>query len=212
MKIKWLGHASFLVKTKGLNIYIDPYAGEYTEKADLILASHEHGDHCALGKIDEARKADTVIVTSRANATKLTGRGEVLSLEPGESREVRGIKLIGAEAHNTQKFRSPGVPFHPEGIQVAFIIESEGKRIYHAGDTDPLPSMNELGPLDVAMLPIDGHFTMTPAEAIEAATRIKPKLVIPMHWRDQNVEEFKKNLEASGVKVRIPKETEEIEL
>jgi len=213
MKIKWLGHASFLIRTGGTNVYIDPYAGEYTEKADLILVTHDHGDHCALGKISQIVKPNTMIATSLQAAEKVKGVGvEVILMEPGDSKELKGIKLLGVEAYNTHRFRSPGVPFHPKGTQVAFILEAEGKRLYHAGDTDLLPSMKQLSNIDIAMIPMGGQFTMDAAEGAEAALAIKPRIVLPMHRREENIEEFKKQVEAAGIQVKILKEGEELDL
>ncbi|MFB0543599.1 MAG: MBL fold metallo-hydrolase [Candidatus Bathyarchaeia archaeon] len=214
MKIKWLGHASFLINSDGRKIYIDPYAGEYTEKADLILVTHDHGDHSDLGKISQIVKPDTLIVTSLKAAEKVRSVGvEVIPLEPGEAKDLKGFKLLGVEAYNTHRFRSPGTPFHPKGTQVAFIIEAEGKRLYHAGDTDFLPSMEELGPVDVACIPIGGQYTMDLEESVEAVIAIKPRMVMPMHRRDADVGEFKRLVEEkSDTKVVVLGEGEELEL
>jgi len=213
MKIKWLGQSSFLIKSKGKNLYIDPYAGEYTEKADLILVTHDHGDHCDLGKISQIVQPNTIIVTSLKTAEKVRGVGvEVVPLEPGETKSYKDFKLRGVEAYNTHRFRSPGTPFHPKGTQVAFIIEAEGKRLYHAGDTDLLPAMKELGSIDVAMIPVGGTATMDVPEAAEAVLSIKPKMVLPMHRRDTKVEELKKLVEKSDAKLVVLSEGEELEL
>ncbi|MCD6263670.1 MBL fold metallo-hydrolase [Candidatus Bathyarchaeota archaeon] len=214
MKIKWLGHASFLITSGGKKVYIDPYAGEYTEKADLILVTHGHRDHCDLHKISQVVKPDTFIVTCLRAAGKVRGVGvEVLPLEPGEEKEVKGFRLLGVEAYNTHRFMFPKIPFHSKGSQVAFIIEAEGKRLYHAGDTDLLPSMKELGPIDVAMIPIGGRYTMDVKEAAEAVKVIRPKVVLPMHRRNADVEEFKKLAEeGSDAKVVVLKEGEELEV
>jgi len=213
MKIKWLGHASFLVKSDGRSLYIDPYAGEYTEKADLILVSHDHGDHCALGKISEIVKPETVILTSLNAAEKVRGVGvEVMPLEPGKMKEHKGFKVQGVEAYNTHRFRSPGTPFHPRGTQVGFVVGVEGKRLYHAGDTDLLESMKELGSVDVAMIPVGGTYTMDLPEAAEAVLSIRPKMVLPMHRREVKAEDLKKLVEKSDAKLVVLKEGEELEL
>ena len=213
MKIKWLGHASFLIKSKERTLYIDPYAGEYTEKADLILVSHDHGDHCDLGKISKIVKPNTIILTSLNTAEKVRGVGvEIVPLEPGKVREYKGFKVQGVEAYNIHRFRSPGTPFHPKGTQVGFVVEAEGKRLYHAGDTDLLTSMEELGSIDVAMIPVGGTYTMDLPEAAEAVLSIKPKMVLPMHRREVKVEELKKLVEKSDAKLVVLKEGEELEL
>ncbi len=210
MIIKWLGHASFLVKASGKNFYVDPYAGEYLEKADVILITHSHRDHCDSKKIEAMRRADTLIITSRDCAPNLTGNVVVLS--PGDKKEIHGVGIEAIEAYNYKRFRSPGVPFHPKGTQIGFIISAEGKRVYHAGDTDFLPSMKELKDIDVAFLPIMGRATMDLEEAIEAAVAINPKIAIPMHRRGASAEEFKRKVEAkSDVEVLPIAEGDEVD-
>jgi L-ascorbate metabolism protein UlaG (beta-lactamase superfamily) len=212
MKLKWLGHASFLLKTHGKNIYIDPYVGDYDEKADAVLISHGHADHCDLEKLAMVRTPETVIYTSEACAGSIPP-GNVLIMSPGEKKEINGITLHAVEAYNFKRFRSPGVPYHPQGTQVAFIVESEGKRVYHAGDADYIPAMNELGDITLALLPIMGRAVMDVDEAVEAALGIKPDSVMPMHWRDSDPEEFKAKVEArSDLKVLMMQEGETLSL
>lgn len=210
MIIKWLGHASFLVKASGKNFYLDPYAGEYSEEADAILITHSHRDHCDPEKIEAVRRADTLIVTSRDCARGLTGK--VVALSPGDKREVHGVWVEAVEAYNYKRFRSPGEPFHPQGTQIGFILSAEGKRVYHAGDTDFLPSMKEIRDIDLALLPIMGRATMDLEEAVEATVAIHPKIVIPMHRRGASAEEFKEKVEArSDVKVLAIAEGDEVD-
>ena len=131
MIIKWLDHASLLVETKGKKIYIDPYAGEYTEEADVILISHAHRDHCDHEKIQAIRRPDTLIITSEECAKGLSGN--VATMSPGDVKEVYGVTIEAVEAYNFKRFRSPGVPYHPKGTQIGFVIEAEGKRVYTLG-------------------------------------------------------------------------------
>jgi L-ascorbate metabolism protein UlaG (beta-lactamase superfamily) len=212
MMLKWLGHASFLLETGGKKIYIDPYAGEYDEKADAVLISHSHGDHCDLEKLAMVRTPETVIYTSEACAEGIPP-GNVVTMSPGEEASFHGIVIHAVEAYNFKRFRSPGVPYHPVGIQVAFIVESEGKRVYHVGDSDYLPSMNELGNITLALIPIMGRATMDVDEAVEAAIGIAPEMAVPVHWRDSDPEEFKAKVEArSTLKVILMKDGETLTL
>ena len=116
--------------------------------------------------------------------------------------------------YNVRRFRDSGLPFHPREIQTAFVIEAKGKRIYFAGDTDFIKEMKDLKDIDYALLPIDGKYTRDPNEARDAVGAIKPKKVIPMHWRDQKPEDFKKNVEKKHpkIKVLIPKPGSDMEL
>lgn len=212
MLIKWLGHASFLVKTHGKNIYIDPYVGDYSEKADVVLISHEHGDHCDLEKLSMVREPDTLIITSEKCANVIPP-GNVVTMKPGEKKDINGIHIHAVEAYNFKRFRSPGVPYHPKGTQVGFIVESEGKRVYHAGDSDYLPSMKNLGEVTLALLPIMGRATMDLDEAVEATIGIQPDIVMPMHHRDSDPMEFKEKVESTtDIKVIVMKEGEELTL
>jgi len=210
--IKWLAHASFQIKTDGKIIYVDlEKNGEAAEKADLILVTHSHSDHCDSDKIKNVRKKGTVIIAPE-DCVSIIG-GSVKTLKPGEETSVGNIKVKAVEAYNYRRFRSPGNPFHPMGFGVGYLITAEGKTIYHAGDTDFIPEMRQLGHLDVALLPSGGTYTMDNAEAAEAAIAINPKIVIPMHRWDTNPEEFKKKVEAnSNIKVMVLQEGEEFQL
>jgi L-ascorbate metabolism protein UlaG (beta-lactamase superfamily) len=215
IKLKLLGHASFKMNVDNKTIYIDPFGGDkslYEEKASIILSTHEHRDHSDPDKIAIARDENTKIFTSKKNSGNI--KGNVTAIEPGEKKEVEGITIHGVHAYNVKRFRSPNTPFHPKGIQTAFIIEAEGKRIYFAGDTDFIEEMKELENIDVAMVPMDGKYTMSPEEALEAVGAIKPKMVIPMHWRDKDPDKFKAAVEAKypDIKVTVIRPNEEFEL
>ncbi|UCH02873.1 MAG: MBL fold metallo-hydrolase [Candidatus Bathyarchaeota archaeon] len=196
--VKWLGHASFMVKAKEKTIYIDPYEGSYTEKADLILVTHSHHDHCDTTKINMIRKEDTTIYAP-SDCVSMIGE-KVKSLKPGDQAVVGSITVEAVQAYNYQRFRSPGVPYHPKGLGVGYLITVEGKALYHAGDTDFIPEMKRLRTknLDLALLPSGGTYTMDTPEAVEAALAIKPKMVIPMHCWDTNPKEFQKAVETTS--------------
>jgi L-ascorbate metabolism protein UlaG (beta-lactamase superfamily) len=210
--VKWLAHASFQIKAEGKIIYVDlEKYGEADEKADLILVTHSHTDHCDPDKIKNVQKEDTVIIAPE-DCASIIGRS-VKTLRPGEETSVDNIRVKAVEAYNYKRFRSPGNPYHPKGFGVGYLIKVEGKTIYHAGDTDFIPEMRKVGPVDVALLPSGGTYTMDNAEAAEAAIAINPKIVIPMHRWDTNPEEFKKKVEAnSNVKVLMLKEGEEYQV
>jgi len=210
--VKWLAHASFQIKAEGKIIYVDlEKYGEATEKADLILVTHSHTDHCDPDKIKNVQKEDTVIIAPE-DCASIIGRS-VKTLRPGEETSVGNIRVKAVEAYNYKRFRSPGNPYHPKGFGVGYLIKVEGKTIYHAGDTDFIPEMRKVGPVDVVLLPSGGTYTMDNAEAAEAAIAINPKIVIPMHRWDTNPEEFKKKVEAnSNIKVMVLQEGEEFQL
>ena len=179
-QIYWLGHDAFRIDGP-LIVYLDPYRlGEGNPKADVILITHDHSDHCSPGDVAKIQGDDTTIVTVAAAAAKL--QGDVRVVKPGDRVTVKGVEVEAVPAYNVNKFRSPGVPFHPkESGYVGFVIALDGQRIYHAGDTDHIPEMADLGEMDIALLPVSGTYVMTADEAVEAAETINPKAAIPMH-------------------------------
>jgi L-ascorbate metabolism protein UlaG (beta-lactamase superfamily) len=194
--IKWLGHASFQIKALDMVIYIDLQKDAKTEEpADLILVTHSHYDHCDPDKIAEVRQEKTIVIAPADCAEKIGG--EVKSLLAGEEADFEGIHVKAVEAYNVKRFRSPGKPFHPKGFGVGYLVTAEGKTIYHAGDTGFIPEMQQLGKVDVALLPTGGTYTMDDVDGAEAALTIKPRIVIPMHTWDTNPEVFRRRLEAA---------------
>ena len=178
--IHWLSHASFRIDADDLTIYIDPWQlADGSPPADIILITHDHGDHCSPEDVAKIQKEETVIVTIAASASKLTGQINVV--RPGDKLSIKGIDIEAVPAYNLTKFRSPGNPFHPkEAGHVGFIVEINGIRIYHTGDADIIPEMESVE-TDVVLIPVSGTYVMTAEEAVEAVKLIQPKLAIPMH-------------------------------
>ncbi|HUS77780.1 MAG TPA: MBL fold metallo-hydrolase [Patescibacteria group bacterium] len=204
MKLKFLGHASWKLKAGGKTFYIDPYQGEYDEEADVILSSHSHTDHCDPSKINMVKGEKTVIVAPPDCEMKLNS--PVKSLRPGEHATFGDVVVEAVEAHNVKRFRSPGVPFHPKGLGVGYLIKAEGKTIYHVGDSDFIEEMKGLKDIDVMLIPSGGTYTMDNEDAAEAAVAVHPKVAIPMHIWDTDPGEFKKKVESvSDVSVVILK-------
>jgi L-ascorbate metabolism protein UlaG (beta-lactamase superfamily) len=211
ISVEWLGHAGFEVRTDGKIIYMDPYEGEYKDEADLVLVSHSHHDHCDVERIKQIQKDGTLIIAPKDCISKLGGN--VKPLRPGEKISIGDVTVEAVEAYNYRRFRSPGVPFHPKGFGVGYLMTAAGKTIYHAGDTDFIPEMKNLKNIYLALLPSGGTYTMDNPEAAEAALTIKPKYVIPMHRWKTTPSEFKKEVEAkSEIKVALLKPGEKLEL
>lgn len=172
--LNWLGHASFKIAGEKI-IYIDPYQlkGE-NEKADIILITHSHFDHCSPPDIKKVQKSNTVIVATPDCKSDLSGN--IKTVKPGDKITVKGINVETVPAYNINK------RFHPKSNNwVGYIVTVNSKRIYHAGDTDKIPVVGDIK-ADIVLLPIGGTYTMTAEEAADAANLIKPQLAIPMHF------------------------------
>ena len=210
--IKWLGHSGFLIKNSSV-IYIDPYnIKDGLEKADIILITHNHYDHCSVADIQKIIKEGTKIVLTPDSQSKITRFETPIQMEriePGQELSFGEIKISTIPAYNVDK------AFHPKDEQgVGYIVKSNGTIIYHAGDTDFIPEMQKLtgyqqpGKEFVALLPIGGRFTMTFEEAAEAAKLIKPSLAIPMHYgsvvgTEDDAKEFVKLCREAGINAEI---------
>jgi len=177
--IHWLGHDSFRIEGEGVIIYIDPWQLRNPPKADLIMITHDHGDHCSPEDVAKLRKDDTAIVTVEAAAKLLSG--DIRIVKPGDELNVKGVSLRAVPAYNINKYRSPGIHFHPrEAGYVGYLITIEGKRIYHAGDSDFIPEMKSIE-ADIVLLPVSGIYVITADEALDAASALSPMMAIPMH-------------------------------
>ncbi|MCK4809017.1 MAG: MBL fold metallo-hydrolase, partial [Candidatus Aenigmarchaeota archaeon] len=143
-----LGHASVMVVSGGKTIYIDPYKiPENSPKADIILVTHEHYDHCDPDVIRQLSDNDTKIVAAKGCASKIDGG--VTETAAGDSMTVDDVSIKAIQAYNIEK------PYHPKGLGVGYIIKVSDVKIYHAGDTDQIPEMKSLKDenIDIAFLP-----------------------------------------------------------
>ena len=198
VKLTWLGHDGFRIED-GQVIYIDPYEIKGGAKADLILISHEHDDHCSIDDVKKIVTPNSVILAhsqSKNQLSKLPAK-EIKIVKPGDRITLGSVIIEAVPAYNTNKFREPGKVFHlKEDGKLGFIVTVKGVRIYHAADTDHITEMKGIAP-DIALLPVSGTYVMTAKEAAEAAASIKPKIAIPMHYGSivgsmKDAEEFKK--------------------
>ena len=179
--IEWLGHAGFRIKTRAGLVYVDPYRIESGPPADLILITHDHFDHFSRDDIVRLATKGTTAIGPATVTEQLKGR--TLSMTPGEVVEVAELEIRALPAYNTNKLDSSGKPFHArEAGWLGFLLRDGPRRIYHSGDTDVIPEMDEAAGVDVALLPVSGTYVMSPLEAAEAARRIDPRIAVPMHW------------------------------
>ncbi len=179
-RLRWLGHDSFLLEGPSA-IYFDPWhLTEGLPEADIVLISHEHGDHCSPEDVAKVQGPDTVVLASRGAAPQLKGTVRVVC--PGDEVTIGEVTVRAVPAYNVDKFRAPGRPFHPkEALHNGYVVEVEGEHLYFAGDTDYIPEMRGIQ-CDVALVPVSGTYVMTAEEAAEAVTAIDPRVAVPMHY------------------------------
>ena len=188
VSLELLGHDSAKI-CGSKTVCIDPFRIAAGFKADIIVVTHEHYDHLSIEDITKISSEKTKIVCTESCAEKIGKNASGIS--PGESVEISGVKISAVEAYNTNK------KFHPKGLGIGVVVEMDGIRVYHAGDTDFIPEMSKLGNIDVAFLPVSGTYVMTAEEAAKAAETIRPKIAVPMHYAEiigsmADAEKFKK--------------------
>jgi L-ascorbate metabolism protein UlaG (beta-lactamase superfamily) len=186
VNVDYLGHSGFLLTSGNKKIAIDPYnISEKTPKADLILITHSHYDHCSIKDINKIKNPNATIVIPADAQSKITKMENVNMqiIEPGDELQFGNIKVEAIPAYNTDK------EFHQKRDGwMGFIIKFKDVIIYHAGDSDRIPEMSKLtgygkqGNEFVALLPVSGKYVMTAEEAADVASLISPDLTVPMHY------------------------------
>ena len=206
LQITPIKHGSMEINFDGRIIQVDPVIDgtppvtDYTKmaKADVILITHDHYDHYDEQAVCDLRKESTVIVTNQLTAAAL-GDGEVMY--NGDSLQVfDDLKIDAVAAYNT----TPGhTQFHPKGRDNGFILTADGLRIYIAGDTEDIEEMKEVTDIDIAFMPCNQPYTMTPAQLRHAAEMVKPRVLYPYHYGDTDPNDIIEALEGLDIDVRI---------
>jgi len=207
LEITFLGHGSLMMAFGGKVIHVDPYGdvADYRAlpRADLLLVTHEHFDHMDPEAIKLVLKPGTVTVGCRACAPKLPG---AVVMANGETRTVLGLAVEAVPAYNIEHKRPDGHPFHPQGVGNGYIVTFGETRVYIAGDTENTPEMKALRSIDVAFLPMNLPYTMSPEQVADAAKAFRPKVLYPYHFGDTDTGRLAKLLEAEkDIEVRIRK-------
>jgi L-ascorbate metabolism protein UlaG (beta-lactamase superfamily) len=194
-------HASVLIKAGGKVLYVDPAQGTYDglPPADYVLITDIHGDHMAPAVVDKLKKASTVIVAPKAVAEKFPG---AVVMANGDTKNIGEFKVEAIPMYNL-KPADNGQTYHEKGRGNGYVVTYGGKRFYFAGDTEGIPEMRALKNIDVAFIPMNLPFTMTPQAAAEAVRDFHPAVVYPYHYRGQDTATFAKALEGSGIDVRL---------
>jgi len=206
VEISFIGHGSLMFKVNNFIIHIDPVksSGKYDDlpKADLILVTHEHYDHLDTELVSNLRKPGTIMFCNRNSAAEVLW---AQTMKAGDQKTAGNIKIDAVEAYNILHERSKGQPFHPKGNGIGFVITIGDKRFYIAGDTENTPEMKALKGIDVAFLPMNLPYTMTPEMVADAAKALNPAILYPYHFGDTDTNEIIRLLSDTDINVRIRK-------
>jgi L-ascorbate metabolism protein UlaG (beta-lactamase superfamily) len=203
VKITPVRHASLTIQGGGMMIQVDPWGvSNYASApaADLILITHQHGDHLDPEAIAKLRKPSTILAGPASVREKF---GDAILLSNGDTKSFGKWKVEAIPAYNIKRMRPDGKPFHPRGEGNGYVLTFGGKRFYIAGDTEGTPEMRALKNIDAAFVCMNLPYTMTPEEAADAVRAFRPKVVYPYHSRNSDLTIFEKALAGTGVEVRI---------
>lgn len=207
LTITFIGHGTLMMSVGGKVIHVDPVS-QYADygklpKADLILVTHEHSDHLDLKAVGLIGKAATVVVANGTAGRQFKGS---IVMNNGDVREAGGFRIEAVPAYNLVHMRSFGVPYHPKGVGNGYIVTCGGKRIYIAGDTENTPEMKALKGIDIAFLPMNLPYTMTPEMVADAAKAFRPRVLYPYHFGSTATGRLKDLLKnEKDIEVRIRK-------
>ena len=221
VKFHALVHASIRIDYDGQTIMIDPVTKlggrtiDYSAmpKADYIFVTHEHGDHFDKEALKQLTGEGTQLVMNQ-RCVDMYGSGQAMvngqssslrsgaggTMVNGQSSMVNDIKLETVPAYNTTEGHQQ---FHPKGRDNGYILTLDSLRIYIAGDTEDIPEMADIKDIDIAFLPCNQPYTMTPEQLVKAAKTIKPKVLFPYHYGKTDVSGIPAQLKDEGIDVRI---------
>lgn len=205
LEITFIGHGTLMFTINETVIHIDPWTklADYTAlpDADLVLLTHHHGDHLDPAALEQIRTENTRVVLTKTCAETIK---DGIIMENGDETEVLDIAISAVPAYNIVHKRENGQPFHPEGEGNGYILTFGNTHIYIAGDTENTPEMKALVDIDIAFLPMNLPYTMTPEMVADAAKAFKPSILYPYHYGDTDTSELLELLkDESDIKVRI---------
>ncbi|HUX20209.1 MAG TPA: MBL fold metallo-hydrolase [Spirochaetia bacterium] len=205
LKIVFLGHGSVMFQYADKVIQVDPYAkvADYSRlpKADLVLITHEHGDHLDQSALQNARGDNTKVIATETVSKQVIG---AIVMHNGDTRVVDGLSIEAIPAYNIVHKRDNGQAFHPKGVGNGYILTVGDTRVYVAGDTENTPEMEAVKDIAVAFLPMNLPYTMTPEMVADAARAIRPKILYPYHFSGTDPSRLAALLKGDpGIEVRI---------
>jgi len=205
LSITFLGHGTLMFAFNDKVVYVDPVArvADFSDMApaDVILITHHHGDHLDPASIRQLQKEHTRVILTATCAERFAG-GTVMA--NGADQVVHGLPVTAVPAYNLVHKRDSGQLFHPPDEGNGYVITFGDLRVYVAGDTENTPEMKALEGIDVAFLPMNLPYTMTPEMVADAARAIQPKVLYPYHYGNTDTAEIVVLLkDQAGIEVRI---------
>ena len=186
LSITFVGHGTLMFEFNGMTIHVDPVMREadYSKmpRADLVLVTHHHGDHLDAKALDYTCKEGCRVVMTRACLDQLGEFSRAVVMKNGDVQTVKGLKIEALPAYNIVHMRSGGEPYHPEGVGNAYVVTFGDKRVLIGGDTENVPELKALKDIDIAFLPMNLPYTMTPEMVADAARAIRPRILYPYHY------------------------------
>jgi L-ascorbate metabolism protein UlaG (beta-lactamase superfamily) len=205
LKITFIGHGTLMFAFGGKIVHVDPWSqlADYGKlpKADLVLITHEHRDHLDLKALDAIRKQGTVMIATEVVARQVK---DALVMKNGDVLASQGFTVEAVAAYNLVHMRNPGEPYHSKGVGNGYIITFADRRVYIAGDSENTPEMKALRNIDVAFLPMNLPFTMTPEMVADAAGTFRPTILYPYHFGETDTQKLTALMKGQkGIEVRI---------
>ena len=205
LAITFVGHGTLMFELDGRVVHVDPWSrlADYgaLPDADLILVTHGHRDHLDPAAIAQLEKADTTVIGPAAVIAEL---GFGTALANGEATTAAGFAVAAVPAYNVVHLRPSGEPFHPKGEGNGYVITFGDTRVYVAGDTENIPEMKDLKGIDIAFLPMNLPYTMTPEMVADAARAVRPAILYPYHYGDTDPQRLVELLEGEkGIEIRV---------
>lgn len=204
--ITFIGHGSLMIEAGRQVIYIDPVSGltDYSKlpKAGMILITHEHGDHLDKKALALITEQQTITIVSQSCKNQVD---KAFVFANGKTESFGNFNIEAVPAYNMVNKRPDGMAYHPKGYGNGYVITYGDKRIYIGGDTENIPEMANLKNIDIAFLPMNLPYTMTPQMVADGAKSFMPGILYPYHYGETNPQLLVDLLKDTPIKVRIRK-------
>jgi L-ascorbate metabolism protein UlaG (beta-lactamase superfamily) len=199
LQMTFIGHGTLMFQHANLVVHVDPVSqyADYTAlpKADIVLVTHDHGDHLDPKAIEAVRTPKTIVIGTAKCVARVPG---MITMRNGDNRTVQGVRIEAVPAYNIVAKQ-----FHPPGDGNGYVITFADKHVYVAGDTENTPEMKALKNIDVAFLPMNLPYTMTPEMVADGAKAFLPKILYPYHYGNTDASQLTKLLSGTPIEVRI---------